>query len=73
MAECKALEDLNLANNLLAGPLLHIHWADLSNLQHLLLANNKVLLTVGHLSGLVLILSNYGMSVTCFKAKTPVR
>lgn len=42
MAECKALEDLNLANNLIKGPLLHIHWGDLCNLHHLLLANNKV-------------------------------
>lgn len=42
LAECRALEDLNLSNNLLVGPLLHIHWGDLSSLEHLLLANNKV-------------------------------
>lgn len=42
IAECKALEDLNLANNLIVGPLVHIHWGGLLNLQHLLLANNKV-------------------------------
>lgn len=42
MAECKALQDLNLANNLIVGPVVHIHWGDLSNLQHLLLSNNKV-------------------------------
>lgn len=44
LAECKALEDLNLSNNLIAGPLEHVQWGNLCNLEHLVLANNKVLL-----------------------------
>ncbi|CAN0553633.1 unnamed protein product, partial [Ectocarpus sp. 8 AP-2014] len=42
LAECKALEDLNISNNQLMGPLLHIPWANLENLEHLLLGNNKL-------------------------------
>lgn len=42
LAELEALEDLNLSSNLLVGPLLHIQWGNLSSLQHLHLAHNKV-------------------------------
>ncbi|CAM9915027.1 unnamed protein product [Ectocarpus sp. 6 AP-2014] len=42
LAECKALEDLNISNNQLTGPLVHIPWANLENLEHLLLGNNKL-------------------------------
>ncbi|CBJ25910.1 Putative Leucine Rich Repeat Receptor [Ectocarpus siliculosus] len=42
LAECKALEDLNISNNQLMGPLVHIPWANLENLEHLLLGNNKL-------------------------------
>ena len=42
LANLKGLEGLNLSNNLLSGPLLHIQWGNLNNLEHLHLSNNKV-------------------------------
>ncbi|CAN0017819.1 unnamed protein product, partial [Laminaria digitata] len=46
LANLQGLEGLNLSNNVLSGPLLHIQWGNLSNLQHLHLAYNKVRFTV---------------------------
>lgn len=42
LADLKALEELNFSNNVFTGPLVHIQWGNLSKLEHLHLANNKV-------------------------------